>query len=180
MAHGKLTFPMPARADIVFDAFHYHEWKIQWDSLVRDTQVLDGSSCPSVGAVTENAGAGALHALSMRTRFIQYDRPLLAAATMVGRSFPFVHWAASMRHEPVGSGHSQLVYTYTFRTGPRLLRWFMEPLVNWVFIRKTRDRFQRLEKFLLHHSNDIHTWQQSRHELPVVPVNAAATTRPAC
>lgn len=166
MAHGKLTFPMPARADIVFDAFHYHEWKREWDSLVHDTQVQDGARCPSVGAITENAGAGALRTLSMRTRFIQYDRPRLAAATMVGRSFPFAHWAASMRHEPVGPDQSLLVYTYTFQTGPKPLRWLMEPLVNWVFIRKTRDRFKRLASFLACHAKDINAWQQGLHPMP--------------
>jgi hypothetical protein len=168
-AHGKLTFPMPARADIVFDAFHYHEWKCKWDSLVRDTQVQDGASCPSVGAITENAGAGALRALAMRTRFIQYDRPRLAAAVMVGRSFPFAHWAASMRHEPVGPEQSLLIYTYTFLTGPKPLRWLMGPLVEWMFVRKTRDRFKRLEKFLTFHARDIGAWQQRGHSAPAQP-----------
>ena len=80
MAHQKLIFSMPARADLAFDAFHYHHWRRQWDSLVSHTQVQHGAPCPSVGAISENTGAGALRALSMRTQFVSYHRPTLAAA----------------------------------------------------------------------------------------------------
>lgn len=177
MAHGKLSFSMPARADIVFDAFHFHEWKGRWDSLVGDTQVQNGASCPSVGATTENAGAGVLRALSMRTRFIQYDRPRLAAATMVGSSFPFAQWAASMRHEPVRPDQSLLIYTYTFQTGPQPMRWLMEPPVEWIFVRKTRDRFKRLEKFLAAHAQDIDAWQLHRYPMSAQPDQPAALPR---
>lgn len=162
MAHKKMIFPMPARADIVFDAFHYHEWRRQWDSLVRRTSVENGAPCPSVGAITENLGAGALRALTMRTQFVSYDRPVVAAASMVGQSFPFTKWAASMRHQEVGPNESQLVYTYTFQVGPAPLRFVLEPFVDWVFVRKTRQRFQRLAQFLASHAADIADWQQRR------------------
>lgn len=158
----KLTFPMPARADVVFDAFHYHEWRCQWDSLVRRTSVESGAPCPSVGATTENLGAGALRALSMRTQFVSYDRPVVAAAAMVGQSFPFTQWAASMRHQEQGPHQSLLIYTYTFQVGPAALRTVMEPVVDWVFVRKTRQRFQRLAQFLAVRAADIADWQQTQ------------------
>ncbi len=169
MAHQKMTFPMPARADIVFDAFHYHEWRRQWDSLVRRTSVESGAPCPSVGATTENLGAGALRALSMRTQFVSYDRPVVAAAAMVGRSFPFTQWAASMRHQEVGTNQSLLVYTYTFQVGPSPLRFVLEPAVDWIFVRKTRQRFQRLAQFLASRAADIADWQQAQRVAPSVP-----------
>ena len=109
MAHQKLIFSMPARADLAFDAFHYHHWRGQWDSLVSRTQVQHGAPCPSVGAISENTGAGVLRALSMRTQFVSYHRPTLAAAKMIGRSFPFTQWAASMRHLPDGPDRSLLI-----------------------------------------------------------------------
>lgn len=166
MAHRKLTFLMPARADIVFDAFHYHEWRCQWDSLVRRTSVESGAPCPSVGATTENLGAGAVRALSMRTQFVSYDRPVLAAAAMVGRSFPFTQWAASMRHQSQGPHQSLLIYTYTFQVGPAAFRAVMEPLVDRIFVRKTRQRFQRLAQFLAIRAADIADWQQAQGPAP--------------
>lgn len=160
MAHRKIEFAMPARSDIVFDAFHYHEWRRQWDSLVRRTQVNNGAPCPSVGAITENVGAGALRSLSMRTQFISYKRPTIAAASMLDPSFPFTQWAASMRHQDVGHNASLLIYTYTFQVG--LLRTMMEPLVDAVFVHKTRQRFHRLASFLTTHAPEIERWQRTQ------------------
>ena len=159
MAHRRFVFPMPAPEAVVFDAFHHHHWRLRWDSLVRSTTVVGGAPCPHVGAVTENAGAGGLRALSMRTRFVSYDRPRLAAAAMLGRSFTFRRWAASMRHEPDGHGRSLLVYTYTLEAGPPGLRRLFEPVVAWIFDHQTRRRFARLQAFLAAHGEDVARWQ---------------------
>lgn len=169
MAHQKMFFHMPARADIVFDAFHYHEWRRRWDSLVRRTSVENGAPCPSVGAITENLGAGALRALTMRTQFVSYDRPAVAAATMIGHSFPFTQWAASMRHQETGPNQSLLIYTYTFQVGPAPLRFILNPAVDWIFIRKTRQRFQRLAQFLASHAAEIAAWQHEHKGEPTAP-----------
>ena len=159
MAHRHFDFPMPARPEVAFDAFHYHRWRLRWDSLVASTQVESGAECPYVGAVTVNHGAGGLRALSMRTRFVSFDRPHVAAATMVGASFPFRRWAASLQHRAASEGTSVLVYTYTFEVGPPALRWLLEPLVTLIFDRETRKRFERLRRFLAAHAHDIEAWQ---------------------
>jgi hypothetical protein len=162
--HRRFEFPMPARADIVFDAFHYHHWRSRWDSLVSATHVLGGAPCPFVGAVTENAGAGALRGLAMRTQFVSYDRPRLAAAKMLGRSFPFRRWAASMKHEPIDAQRSLMIYTYTFEVGPAMLRWVIAPVTACVFDWQTRRRFRRLQTFLQQHAQDVAGWQAATRE----------------
>ncbi|MDB5867697.1 MAG: hypothetical protein JWP96_29 [Polaromonas sp.] len=162
MAHKKLEFLMPASEAVVFDAFHYHQWRARWDSLVSTTHVLGGSPCPFVGAVTENTGAGALRGLSMRTQFVSYDRPRVAAASMLGQSFPFTKWAASMRHRATGPQQSVLIYTYNFEVGPAALRWFIAPVVGWLFSWQTRRRFARLHDFLALHAAEVAHWQQDR------------------
>ena len=162
MAHECFEFAMPAPVDVVFDAFHYHHWRSRWDSLVRETHVQGGAPCPSVGAVTESTGGSWLRSLSMRTRFVAFERPRLAAATMIGKSFPFTRWAASMKHRPAGADRSILVYTYTFEVGPRSLGWLMEPVVKYVFDRQTRRRFHRLHGFLAEHGHEVVQWQQRR------------------
>ena len=164
MAHNRLEFPMPARAEVVFDAFHYHVWRHRWDSLVSDTRVVGGAPCPSVGAVTENTGGGWMRALAMRTQFVSYERPRLAAAAMLGRSFPFARWAASMRHRPLEGGGSLMIYTYSFETGPRALRWLMEPLVQRIFEQQTRKRFGRLQRFLAGNAGQVEAWQAHGRE----------------
>lgn len=148
---------MPADAAVVFDAFHYHRWRPRWDSLVQTTEVQGGAPCPSVGAVSDNAGAGLLRLLSMRTRFVSYDRPRLAAAVMEGAHFPFRRWAASMRHVPNGTDRSRMIYTYTLEASPRL-----EPWVAWAFERSTRRRFARLQGFLAAHADEVVQWQAAQ------------------
>lgn len=160
MAHRRFEFEMPASEDVVFDAFHYHHWRCRWDSLVNATHVLGGAACPYVGAITENQGGGYLRTLSMRTQFVSYDRPKVAAANMVGTSFPFKRWAASMRHRPLGPMRSLMIYTYTFETGPRGLRWLIEPATQVIFDAQTKQRFARLQNFLASHADEIVAWQR--------------------
>lgn len=162
MAHQRIEFPMPCCESIVFDAFHHHQWRMRWDSLVSVTHVVGGAPCPFIGAVTENTGAGSLKGLSMRTQFVSYDPPRVAAATMLGRSFPFTRWAASMRHRATGPNTSLLVYTYSFEVGPPLLSWLLEPIVKWVFDRQTRRRFERLQGFLAQYGDEVARWQKNR------------------
>lgn len=153
---------MPCSETIAFDAFHHHHWRMRWDSLVSATHVVGGAPCPYVGAVTENTGAGALRALSMRTQFVSYDPPRVAAAAMLGRSFPFTRWAAPMRHRATGPNTSLLIYSYSFQVGPPVLRWFLEPIVKWMFDWQTRRRFKRLQSFLALHADEVDLWRKNR------------------
>ena len=163
MAHDRITFSMPASCEVVFDVFHYHQWRAHWDSLVSHTQVDGGAPCPYVGAVSANTGGGLLRALSMRTEFVSYQRPRLAAARMLGASFPFSRWAASMKHAPAEDGGSLLIYTYNVEAGPRVLRWLIEPLVHQVFRRQTIKRFERMRAFLSTNAGEVETWQRDYH-----------------
>jgi hypothetical protein len=162
MPHERFEFEMPASPEIVFDAFHYHAWRHRWDSLVDATHVLGGAECPYVGAITENAGGGVLRGLAMKTQFISFDRPRVAAAAMRGKSFPFSRWAASMRHRPLADGTSLMIYTYAFEVHPREWRWLLEPVTKWVFDWQTRRRFARMQCFLKDHAAEIAAWQRSR------------------
>jgi hypothetical protein len=167
MRQRRFEFPMPATAAVVFDAFHHHHWRFRWDSLVRAADVEGGYAEPFVGAVSDNQGAGLLRALSMTTKFISYDRPRVAAATMVGTSFPFRRWAASMRHQDLQDGTSLMIYTYSIETGPTALRWPSDAGIGWVFDQQTRRRFARLRAYLVEHAHDVETWQRTvpyRHQ----------------
>ncbi len=161
MTHRKFEFSMPAGIAVVFDAFHHSCWRRQWDSLVSATHILGDAPCPFVGAISTNAGAGALRGLSMTTEFISYDRPHGAAAKMIGASFPFSKWAASMRHQNTGAGQSLLIYTYSFEAGPTSLAWVISPFVKLVFDWQTRRRFARLHKFLSLNSAEVAKWQEA-------------------
>lgn len=155
---------MPADPAVVFDAFHHQHWRPQWDTLVRHTRISGAAQHPYVGALTESDGAGLLGALAMRTRFVSYTRPQLAAAAMVGEAFPFRARAASMKHVAQSPGQSLLVYTYTFEVKPRALAWLLEPLVRQAFDAQTRKRFARLADFVRLHGAEIEQWQRQQTE----------------
>lgn len=159
MPHLRLEFDMPAEAAVVFDAFHHQHWRVRWDTLVGTTRVQGGAPCPFLGAVTESVGAGLLRGVTMRTRFVAFDRPRLAAATMLEPAFPFHRWAASMQHRPQGPGRSRLVYTSTFDVGPGAWRRVLSPIVTALFARQTRRRFARLQAFLAAHAGEVARWQ---------------------
>ncbi|MFL6658965.1 MAG: hypothetical protein ACJ8GW_12885 [Massilia sp.] len=163
MSHKRIEFPMPAPCEVVFDIFHYQIWRSRWDSLVNATHIVGGAPCPYVGAVNQVATGGMLRGLSMQTEFISYKRPRIAAARMLGRSFPFTKWAASMKHEAIDADKSLMIYTYTIETGPALLRWIMEPVVSRIFERQTRRRFACMRDFLAQHRGEVEAWQRSYH-----------------
>ena len=88
--------------------------------------------------------------------------PRLAAASMLGHSFPFTRWAASMRHKDLDNGQSVLLYTYTFEVGPRWMSWIIRPFVERIFEHQTRKRFARLRTYLASHAQEIVRWQQEQ------------------
>ena len=160
MAHRKFEFEMPAAVAVVFDAFHYHCWRCRWDSLVANTRVFGGGECPYLGAITENQGRAYLRPLAMRTQFVSYQRPNVAAAQMIGKTFPFTRWAASIRHRPLSSNRSLLLYTHTFEAGNKWTRWLVEPITQRIFDTQTQRRFTRLQLFLSKHADEIVNWQK--------------------
>lgn len=159
MPHGRLSFVMNAPCDAVFDAFHHHDLRQRWDSLVRHPVLENGASWPSVGAVTFNPGSGWARGLSMRTKFLSFERPRLAAACMVGKSFPFSMWAASLRHEPLGGQRSLLVYTYNIKSSASLRGW-AEWVVHGLFHLESRRRFRRMQRYLDEHLAQVIDWQE--------------------
>ncbi|MGH8847785.1 MAG: hypothetical protein ACREXQ_11190 [Polaromonas sp.] len=152
---------MNAPCEAVFDAFHHHELRSRWDSLVKHPVLENGDEWPSVGAVTRNPGSGWMRVLSMRTQFVSCQRPTLAAAHMVGSSFPFSLWAASLKHRPLAGNQSELIYTYNIKA-----RWWLRGWAEWavhrVFRYETARRFRRMQKYLDGNLAEVTDWQNRR------------------
>jgi hypothetical protein len=161
MSHGRIIFTMDAPCEVVFDAFHHHELRQRWDSLVKHPILENGDEWPSVGAVTFNPGTGWTRFLSMRTRFISFDRPTIAAATMVGITFPFQTWSASLKHLPLPDEQSNLIYVYNIKAS-----WYLRGWAGWVvhavFRHETHRRFLRMQKYLAIYASEIKVWQAAR------------------
>jgi hypothetical protein len=147
-ARRRIVLTMPASAAYTFEAFHNHQVRLEWDTLLSCAQIETGGTHPYIGAVSYNQGRGWKKHLSMRTRFINYRRSELAAAILVEPSGPFEWWGATMRHRDLSGGTSQLVYSFNLRLRPAWLGFLLNGLAIRMFEHETRRRFQALAGYL--------------------------------
>lgn len=148
MAQRRMVLTMPASAAAAFEAFHNHEKRLLWDTLLSVAYVEGGGTHPYVGAVTTNLGCGWKRLLGMRTRFVSYAPPSIAAAVIVAPTGPFEFWAASMRHRDLADGMSELTYTFNIRLRPQFLGRVLDPVAARIFELETRRRFAAMASYL--------------------------------
>jgi len=151
MPHGKLRFLMPASSASAFEAFFNHRRRLEWDTLLSVNYVEGGGTHAYAGAITVNRGRGWKRGLAMRTRFLSYDPPRLAAAELLAPTGLFSLWAASLRLRDTPEGTAELTYTYSIRLRPRLLAWLLDPIAGFLFARETRRRFAAMAEYLRKH-----------------------------
>lgn len=152
MVQRRLTLSMPGTAEAAFEAFHNHAKRLEWDTLLSDAYVEGGASHPYPGAISFNVGRGWKRWFAMRTRFVNYQPPTIAAAVIEEPAGPFELWAASMRHSDVGDGTSLLHYTFSIRLRPRWLGRVLDPIAIRLFERETRRRFAAMAAYLAKHA----------------------------
>lgn len=148
MTQRRIALVMPACAADVFEAFHNHTVRKQWDTLLAHGAVEGGGSHPYIGAITVNEGRGWKRFFAMRTRFVNYRPGQVAAAVLVEPAGCFHWWAASMRHRDIDEKSSELIYTFGVQLRPRWLGRVLDPLVNRIFEWETRNRFAAMAGYL--------------------------------
>lgn len=148
MRQNRIRMIMPASAADAFEAFHDHDVRMRWDSLLSRAEVEGGGSHPYVGAITFNQGRGWKRMFAMRTRFVNYQPGRVAAAVLVESAGWFESWAASMQHRDLDDSRSELIYTFRLQMRPRWLGRVLDPLVNRLFEYETRRRFAAMAEYL--------------------------------
>jgi hypothetical protein len=146
MPHGSASQIIPASSAKVFDLLHDYDRRLSWDTLLSAAYLTDGHATAGPGATSVCVGRGTLGRIALKTVYVAYDRPRLAAVKMINRPPWFDTWAASIRHDDIGPGESQLTYTWTFTARPRSLAWLVEPVMNAIFRWETRKRLAALRK----------------------------------
>jgi len=87
-----------------------------------------------------------LGGIALKTVYVTFDPPKIAAVKMLNRPPFFGTWAASLRHEDLGDGQSRVTYTFTFTAKPRTLRFILEPLMGIIFELETWKRLRALKR----------------------------------
>ena len=144
MAHGKVSAIIPAPSAAVFDLLHDYGRRLEWDTLLRAAYLTDGHHVAGKGVTAVCVGRRSLGGIALKTVYVSFERPRLAAVKMVNAPPFFATWAASIRHEDLPEGRSRITYTYTFTAKPRWARFFLESVMEQVFAWETRRRLRAL------------------------------------
>ena len=97
---------MLVRAAVVHD----YDARLRWDTLLSDARLIDAEEA-NVGVESVCTGRWMTAWLALRTRYVSFQPPRVAAVELTNRPLVFRRFAASIRHEPLGETTSLLRYT---------------------------------------------------------------------
>lgn len=147
MPHGTVTEMIPAPSADVFALLHDYDRRLEWDTLLQAAYLTDGHVRAALGATSVCQGRGRLGGIAVKTEYVTFTPPRVAAVKMVNRP-PFFHtFAATIRHHDLPDGTSTVEYKYTFTARPVWLRFVLHPIMSVVFAMETRKRLRALKKF---------------------------------
>lgn len=149
MAHGEVSEIIPASCEAVFDLVHDYGRRLEWDTLLQAAYLADGFTAVGLGAATVCVGRRSLGGMALKTVYVSFQRPSVAAVKMVNKPPFFQTWAASIRHEAIDQHSSRITYKFHFTARPRFLRFILEPVMQQLFLWETRKRLRALKGFFL-------------------------------
>src|SRR5215470_12284435 len=145
MRRGRVSEVIPASSAEVFDLVHDYDRRLEWDTLLSAAYLDDGFTQAKKGATSVCVGRRSLGGLALKTIYVSFERPTVAAVKMVNSPPFFGAWAASIRHAELTPGRSKITYVFQFTARPRILRWLLEPIMNVIFRWETRKRLRALK-----------------------------------
>src|SRR6185503_18572144 len=128
MAHSEISEVIPAPSSAVFDLLHDYTRRLEWDTLLQAAYLDDGANVAAKGVTSVCVGRKSLGGIALKTVYVTFERPTLAAVRMVNAPSLFESWAASIRHEDVSAHESRLRYKFQFTTKPHFLRFILDPV----------------------------------------------------
>ena len=147
MPHGEVSAISPAPSHAVFDLLHDYSRRLEWDTLLRAAYLDNGSTVPGQGVTSVCVGRRSLGGIALKTVYVTFERPTLAAVKMINAPPFFRSWAASIHHEELSPVESRVTYKFHFTTKPSILWFILDPLMQRVFVWETRKRLQALKGF---------------------------------
>src|SRR5262245_59980003 len=127
MAHGEVSEIIPAPSHVVFDLLHDYTRRLAWDTLLQAAYLDDGYTVAGQGVTAVCVGRRSLGSIALKTVYVSFAPPRLAAVKMINTPAVFQSWAASIRHEDMAADMSRITYTFHFTTKPHLLRFLLDP-----------------------------------------------------
>ncbi len=147
MPHGSITETIPAPSVTVFALLHDYDRRLAWDTLLQDARLEPGWAKAQLRATSVCTGRWYLGGLAVRTEYVAFNPPQVAAVKMLNQPAFFEAFAATIRHRDDGDDASSVTYTYQFTARPAWLRWLLHPVMAAVFGWETRKRLRALREF---------------------------------
>jgi hypothetical protein len=147
MPHGEASEIIPASSGEVFDLLHGYSRRLEWDTLLRAAYLEDGQTAAGKGVTSVCVGRWSLGGIALRTVYVSFERPKVAAVKMLNTPPFFESWAASIHHADLPGGESRITYQFHFTTRPHVLRFILDPVMERVFEWETRRRLRALKLF---------------------------------
>jgi hypothetical protein len=154
MPHGCVTEIIPASSEEVFRLLHDYNRRLEWDTLLKTAGLDEKWTEAQLHATTVCTSRWYLGGVSMRTEYVTYCPPDIAAVKMLNRPAFFDTFAATIKHQDLNDGSSSIEYRYIFTSRPRWLRWLLHPVMEAVFRCETQKRLLALRRFFLAQSFD--------------------------
>lgn len=147
MPHGTVTAIIPASSAQVFALLHDYSRRLEWDALLQAAYLEEPWTESRLNAVSVCKGRTLLGGIALKTEYVVFNPPELAAVKMLNKPAFFETFAASIRHTDLPDGTSQIEYKYTFTARPAWLCWLLHPLMGLIFRLETRKRLQSLARY---------------------------------
>jgi hypothetical protein len=147
MAHGEVSEVISAPCEVVFDLVHDYGRRLHWDTLLQAAYLEDGYTAADVGVTSVCVGRPSLGGIALKTVYVSFQRPTVAAIKMVNAPPFFQSWAASIRHEAISAQESRITYKFHFTARPARLQFILDPLMQRIFLWETGKRLQALKAF---------------------------------
>jgi hypothetical protein len=147
MPHGSVTDVIPASSSEVFRLLHDYKRRLEWDTLLQSAQLCDGWKEAQLHANSVCKGRWYLGGIALRTEYVSFQSPSVAAVKMVNSPPFFSAFAATIRHEDLPESSSSIEYKYNFTARPSWLRWLLHPIMARIFRWETKKRLRALRHF---------------------------------
>ncbi|PHS03248.1 MAG: oligoketide cyclase [Blastopirellula sp.] len=149
MPHGSITETIPASSAEVFQLLHDYSRRLEWDTLLQDARLCDNLAKAQLHATSICTGRRYMGCLALKTLYVTFSPPDVAAVKMLNRPLFFEAFAATIRHHDLDDGSSTIEYKYNFTARPALLRWILHPVMAAVFRWETRKRLRALRSWFV-------------------------------
>ncbi len=148
MPKASVTINIDASREKVFDIIHDYDRRLQWDTLLRRAELLNGAKKAGLGIRAVCAAKWSIGGIAIKMEYIVFDPPKAAAIKMVNRPLFLDTFAATIRNEPINAQQSKVTYIYNFSARPKRLSFILNPIMNWMLSHETKKRLSALKNFL--------------------------------